>query len=354
MAWVRFTDEAGLSWEVNQLGMWLLVRQYLHAQLVYDHSSTETEHHRFHPDIVTVDVDFAAVRRDKDEEAPRMYDEMAHVSMRSGEDALQRMIDMRRNTEFYVTAFNERSQAASRRTMSNIESAVEFAESAIWVAEAVRNLSATVLVAGASLLSGGAALAVLGAGSSLKGVSTYQDSGNLGSAVLDATGTFVVGAIPLGVAAARAAQAATTSIGLAAQASGQSTRTLAANAAHEAREDFAVVVVGSAINVGVDVSRGAIEGRSMEESVCRAGATLAVDLISGGLIGPALSRSALPVETRLSVGAAVSTAGSATVNAAGAMAEVSNASQELQEIMDVAPVANDDQQFVRDNVFRRA
>ncbi|MDQ6703713.1 MAG: hypothetical protein M3Z96_11755, partial [Pseudomonadota bacterium] len=84
---------------------------------------------------------------------------------------------------------------AQSDSFENIDSIVQGAETAKAVLEVVRDTSATILVAGASVLSGGTAIGVLTAGSALKGVAKFQDTGSVWSAIIEGTGTFIVGAI---------------------------------------------------------------------------------------------------------------------------------------------------------------
>lgn len=353
MPWVRFTDEGGRNWQINQFGLWLLVRQYLHAELVLSNSRTETTHRWFYPDIVNVNVDFRAVRRQKDDLAPRMYDEIARESIRAGEVAMRRIVDMRRNTDAYTTSFRNRMQSASHQTMGNIDHAVRIGEAGAATARVVRDISAGVLVAGATFLSGGAALSVLGAGSGLKGVSTYQDTGNVGAALLDATGTFVVGAIPIGAMASRG-QTVSNSISLASRAGGSGTSPLMSNIVQNVREQGAVIVVGASVNAGFEMSRGMVEGRTMEESVRSAGASFGVDLISGGILGPVLDQCSLPIAVRLVTETATGFGGGELVSAASLQDEVARAPLPFRNIVDSAPIVDNDLEFIHNNVFRPA
>ena len=100
-----------------------------------------------------------------------------------------------------------RIRRASDRSMKNLASAISIGEHALWGAEFFRNRSVDALLIGSVFLSGGAALGVLGTGSALDGFSTYQDTGNVGAAVMKGTGSFVMGSIGLGLPGGNAATA---------------------------------------------------------------------------------------------------------------------------------------------------
>ena len=90
----------------------------------------------------------------------------------------------------YLKSIVETNTAETKKTIDGLDNTIKSLE---WV----RDISTTTLVIGSGFISGGASVAVLGTGSALSGVGKYQDSGSIGSAVVTATGTFVLGSLDL-------------------------------------------------------------------------------------------------------------------------------------------------------------
>jgi hypothetical protein len=266
--------------------LWVFVRQYAYAQLLRQKSRTVTESHWFGPDLITVETDFQAIRAEQEKLSQNLYNNLERVSLTSGKQAFDNLVIMRAEMDQYSNDFREMQRAASHKTMANVERSVSRAQTGLQVATTVRDLSATTLVVGAAFLSGGAALATLGAGSTLKGTARYQESGNVGSAILEASGTFVVGMI--GMAA---------SLGEAGQAVRMSSRVIAPVGSSSAQR-MTLVIVGAQIDSTYEGMKSAIEGGSAREAIARAGMRFATD-IGSGLLGIRLDRAALPVIARL-------------------------------------------------------
>lgn len=222
-----------------------------------------------------------------------MYARLELEVMRDGAQGFQKLAAMRQQTESSVAEVREMQRSASHETFANIELSVARGETGLAIAKQVRDLSATTLVVGSSVMTGGAAVAVLGGGSVLRGVSKYQTSGNIGSAVLSATGSFVVGAIPLGGGSLKAGAS------LAARVGGESIRY---------GERAALIVVGAQLDAQFEGATALIEGRSAREALRAAATRFGIDLISGG-IGTGLDRWALPVAVRLLTDSAVARGG---------------------------------------------
>ncbi len=110
------------------------------------------------------------------------------------------------------TAHNHAFVQAKRRrahesSMREIESAVSLGETAVDVAKAVRDVSAGLLVLGGTVLTGGAAAPLLGVtagGAALQGAITFQDTRNVGAAIVSAKSNFTIGIIPGGRGAKQA------------------------------------------------------------------------------------------------------------------------------------------------------
>ena len=93
-------------------------------------------------------------------------------------------------------AYLAKQHKATQSSMKNINDRASTFETAANVAKITRNLSTDFLLISAGALTGGAALAVGGAGSLIKGVGTYEDTHNVGAAVLDASFSFLSVLIP--------------------------------------------------------------------------------------------------------------------------------------------------------------
>ncbi|MEQ9569234.1 MAG: hypothetical protein RLN75_03505 [Longimicrobiales bacterium] len=172
-------------------------------------------------------------------------------------------------------------KAASRQSMQNIDRTVGRWETATAVATFTRDLSADVFIVCAGTLSGGAALAGLGAGSFAKGAFKYQDTENVGAAILEGTFSFVTGVIPVPGAA---------KVGR-----GQHYAIVASKTKLEATGKFAVALV---------------EGKDPAEAALSAGVSTVVGLGAGklakklapddlGAIKRLMGDTAIPVSVRL-------------------------------------------------------
>jgi len=196
-------------------------------------------------------------------------------------------------------------QRAWRRTSESIDGAVSRGEAAAAAARKVRDLSATVLVIGSSFMTGGASVAVLGGGSLLQGVAVWQDTGNVGSAVLQATGTFIVGVIPLGgagTAAVRAEgettwQAMMRESGSLVNRPGRALATTGGEGGAWGRT-LALILLAAKTDAAFQGCRCLVEGNSASDALATAGTTFGIDLMTGGL-GAGLDHWALPVRVRL-------------------------------------------------------
>ena len=199
--------------------------------------------------------------------------------------------------------------SASQRTFDSIDAAGW----ETWIARMtwLRDTSATVLVVTSGIMTGGAApaLLTLAAGSTLRGVATYQDSGNVGAAVVNGVGTMVVGAIGLGTAAASSG---------------------AAQAAEMSRRSIALISIGgSAVQAGAQAGatayQGHLEGRSTQAMVAQA-STAAFYSFAGAAMGPLAERfgtnfgtvtERMMMSARIMVSASLDTQGNQAGNAMG-------------------------------------
>jgi len=299
MAWTGFTDDSRRGWKINRIGLWILVRQNLYNKAILRHSQVKRVKHFFGPDEVSVETDFPAVTAERDRLSSPLYTQLERDSMQNGARILDRLTEMRRETELCASEVMRMKRAASHELYRNIEKSVHRGEVGKDVAGGVRDLSSTVLVVTSGIVSGGAALALLGGGSILRGVGSYEDKGSIGGAILTATGTFVVGLIPLRIGG---------KVGL-----GSALTQRLEVEPIKYGERAALVIVGSAIDAQVTACNAFIDGRSGREALRKALVSFGADLLAGGL-GTGLDRWALPVWTRIVSDSLTGAAGGAIVD----------------------------------------
>lgn len=365
MAWIQFSDDRGRMWTVNQDGLWIFVRQYLHAKMIFDRTRLNVERNWFGPDIHNVETDFRNFREEKDAHAAQLYDSVARTMLASGDTGFEHLVQMKRDMDEFGTQVLTMQREASRATMANIDASVSFGERGAAVAGVVRDLSATTLVVGASFLTGGAALAVLGGGSALKGTAKYQDTGNVGSALIEGAGTFVVGMIAIAPQLSAATQGSR-AVSVTTQTSSLASST--ASAAFGRAEQVTLVVVGAMMEGSFELAKGLVDGKSMQESVAAAALKATVAPLASTGIGSLLEKAALPVLVRVGVDTLVSTGMDAGIGGVSGMAAPRSASPvvtarpprippHLAGISDVPAqlrYPSPGELYVRDTVLRRA
>lgn len=154
------------------------------------------------PKIVNIDIDWKAVRSATELNSfieTRRFRNAAQKQMRREAYAL---LEKLHRTVSLKEQFVHKMRAIQSQNAQSIDKAIADYDGHIDKAKFVRNTSAGTLMVGATFLSGGAATAVIGAASGLKGVAKYQDTGKVGAAVMEATGNFVFGMIPVKAGAA--------------------------------------------------------------------------------------------------------------------------------------------------------
>lgn len=289
---------------MDQLGLWILCRQHVYHQLIRRRSRIVRETHVFGPDLISVETDFHGISRERDQLSHPLYTRLERETVQDAERVRARLIQMRREIHQWVQSVKQMQRSASHETMQNIERSVRRGERGIQVATAVRDLSATTLVVGSAFLSGGASLAVLGGGSVLRGTGTYQDTGNIGSAVLDASSTFVVGAIPVAGAAMVEQQAARSAVTMMSRVTPSGLN---------AGQQVTVLVVGSAISATSEGGQAFLDGQNAQQALRAATARFGIDVLSGGMCGR-FDRRAFPVVARLATDGLMSITGDAMVS----------------------------------------
>lgn len=220
MAWHMITDRDGRRWAYNNDGVYLLLRTAVRAMLVRRHTRTvATDHGFLMPTTYCVETDWGGVRRDLETETQRYWATAEQGLQAYPRTMLQNLGAVLRDARADMAWLHAARVAANRRSSSSIDGVVSGWETALTAATFVRDASATILVVTAGIVSGGTGLAAAGAvgmtgvstgtamttlavGSAMRGAFTYQDIGNVGSAAINAVGTFTVGAIGIGAAGA--------------------------------------------------------------------------------------------------------------------------------------------------------
>jgi hypothetical protein len=178
----------------------------------------------FLPTTYNLETNWAGYRSQLDSEAARFWAELEMSLRTNGNVCFGDLTGLVRSAINDQTWYAQQSLHCAERSEGSISRVVRNWELATSGMRFIRDGSATVLVvtagvvmapagvaiagtAGMTGVSMGTATTTLAAGSLMRGAFTYQDSGNVGSAVINATGTFTVGLIGLGTAGAGLTQA---------------------------------------------------------------------------------------------------------------------------------------------------
>jgi hypothetical protein len=206
MAYVPFTDERGESYFID----WDIVYRILHAYHLANERDRQSRVVRdvepgvsgwFLPAIESVEVPWHQVRSKATANADHDFDRFSEVWVRDVRILHRSLTGFTRATETATARFRDLMASTQSENMARVNSAVRLNEAGEGIARFFRDTAAEGLVIGSTLLTGGAAapaLAALGGGSALKGVGKYQDSGNVGSAFVTGTGTFIFGLFKVG------------------------------------------------------------------------------------------------------------------------------------------------------------
>jgi hypothetical protein len=313
MSWIQFTDDTGKQWALHQMNLYMLIREYLHATATLRRSKIVRVSRFIGPDDVYVETDTNGLRAEKDRQAPAMYEVQAKALLKNAKAGLGALINMRDETLDAATELRKMQKKTTTELFENVEKSVWRKELATDGLKLVRDSSATIITVGSVFLTGGAALTALGGASVMKGGFTFQDTGSVPAAMIDATGNFLMGAIGVGT------------VGTAARSSVMTLRSSTALAKTAFRESvmkdvptkgafmfFAAVLGGS-----TELTKGAITGKPIEDALKAAGTKMAVDALSMGLLGPILDSRAWPVAARLVTDSFSAVAGDKLVSWAG-------------------------------------
>jgi len=214
MGWIDVNDPGGGQWQVNQDGLYLMARASTRAALARRYTSEHRSGEGWFdgPVVVEIQTDWGRVNRETDRAASDLYNSLARETMANPENAARNFAHIVAETRLNQNHLRELQQRTMSGNMANINRHVNNWENAVAVTRFIRDAAWTTLVVlaavptgGASAAGGGGALALssgvrvtaLGVGSIGRGQATYQDTGNVGAAMVSGTGTFITGAIGL-------------------------------------------------------------------------------------------------------------------------------------------------------------
>lgn len=189
---------------------WDVVRQLVHsswvATLQYNKAKEVkiSDSHWYNPaswdlpDVSHLEVDWDAVKSEADTQTDL---DMSRFRSRAAVDAAgvaSELSEYMDNAASLRQLFLDWMGNLQTQNMEQIDKAVKDYDADIEVAKFMRDTSADGLMVGASVLTGGAATACLAGGSILKGAFTFQDSGSIGAASMEAVGSFVFASVKVG------------------------------------------------------------------------------------------------------------------------------------------------------------
>lgn len=150
------------------------------------------------PDIAQVDVDWDLVSSKARIGAEQERAEMRRLAQYDCGSMAVHLETLVAQTGRLTKSFLDQMASVQSENAARIGNAVSSYDSQIAAAKFLRDTSADGLMVGATILSGGAAAGVLAGGSALKGWAKYQDTDNVGAAVMTGVGNLVFGIIPMG------------------------------------------------------------------------------------------------------------------------------------------------------------
>ncbi|GLC25951.1 hypothetical protein [Roseisolibacter agri] len=202
--WLLDNDHAqyAVDWDV----VLRLIRGYHRAVLRYTLAQvTTTSESSWYsplswslPDIKSIEVDWTRVRASVNQRGDEDFATLAEVAVQSVPEMARQLRFMVEQTTRYTNAFLDLQAAVQSENTVRMHRAIETYEDAVSAARFLRDTSADGLMVGAAIMTGGAGLAVLGGASALKGYGKYEDTENVGAAVVYGVGNFAFGAFKLG------------------------------------------------------------------------------------------------------------------------------------------------------------
>ncbi len=260
-----------------------IIRSYVRARLQCQYSRTVKESQTSLnplswalPDFQYIEVDWAKVSAETLTGTWSHGFRLAALTYQSVDAMVRELKTMQAETRRLQDVFQKQMRAASRASSVEMEKAVSTYRSLANGAAVVRDLSATILIGASTAgvgVAGSGALAMAGAGTALKSIGKYQDTGSIGSAVIEAGQNIAFTVIPPLKGAA-----------------------LAGN------EKVAKVV----ISVAADTGKALLEGKSIGAAVLVGSIQLAVPavgkVVESKPVQAVLNKTALPVATKILTG----------------------------------------------------
>lgn len=310
MALSAVQDRSGNVWLFDPDVIYSIIRAAVRAQLIRRRSRVvENNAGWLLPTTYNLDVNWNGFRSELNSECER-YWHNAEMQLRTDPQTMQgNLTGLVTDAVNDMAWFRNETRSAAQRSNSSISRVVSNWETAESVARFVRDGSATFLIVTSGVVSGGAGFAAAGAagmtgisggtamttlavGSAMRGAFTYQDTGNVGSAALNAVGSFTVGAIGL------------TAAGGAAGAASQMSRA----------EQATVLIISSAAQGTVSGLQAIVEGKGFKVAAAQAGVSALTQAV-GGVVGQRIEWMGFFAQS--GVGTAIDLAGNIGGNALG-------------------------------------
>jgi hypothetical protein len=292
-----FMDSRRRGWELDGDGLYAFLRAATRARLIRER--TRLVEHRsgwLLPTTWYVETRWDGLRTAVTQTADPMFQGVWRDAIASPETVSNQLAMIAAEARRDILTVRDMQERASRDSAQSIDSNVRGWERALSAAQFTRDASATILVVGAGVMSGGTALGVLGAGSVLRGTATYQDTGNVGAALIQTTGTFIVGAIPLGAGGGAAGSAAL-----------MSRATPGATAG-------TIVVIQSGFAGMFQGTQALVQGDSVRSALAQAGTAAGLNFVTAGL-GDKIG--GMTFASRIVIGSAADYGANQTTNAVG-------------------------------------
>jgi hypothetical protein len=295
-------------------GMYMAIRSVVRANEIRSRTHiAETDQGWFMPTLYNVETRWAGLRQAVNRGSDTYWPDAEMRTRTDPAEFFRQFVTFVEgglaDQEWYSTT----RRTTQHRTMQNIQNNVQNWESAITVTRGIRDGSATFLIVAGSVATGGAGAAAFGSaatagqalssvalGSAMRGAFTYQDTGNVGSALINASGSFVTGAIPVGAAGMSLSAAETATLVIIGSAGQGATSGLQAVAEGQSMETAATAaLVSTTANL---VSGGIGEGLSGAGFFVQAAAGTAMDLVTGALTNAATAPPSSPQPVPVTMG----------------------------------------------------
>ena len=211
MSWIPIVASGGQRWQVSQDGLYLMARASARAALAKRHTrEIRTGTGWFDgPEVTEVSTDWGKVNRQTAAASQTLYNTLAGEVMNHPANTARNLALIFSETRSNQNYLRQLQQRVVGDNMENISRHVSRGQDGVAAATFIRNTAWTTLIVlsavptggasgAASALSSGARVGWLSLGSAGRGQATYQDTGNVGEALVSGAGSFITGAIGLG------------------------------------------------------------------------------------------------------------------------------------------------------------